>query len=52
MQDEAAEGVPFPTPTVHYIDRISKSVLATMLPDEFGISSSAFVCAVNAVQFG
>ena len=51
MQDEPAEEVPCPPPT-HYTDRISKSVLATMLPDDSGMSSSAFVCAVNAVQLG
>ena len=35
-----------------YIDRISKSGLETMLPDESGMSNSALVCFVNAVQFG
>ena len=52
MQDEPAEEVPCPPPPIQYIDRISKSVLATMLPDASGMSSSAFVCAVNAVQLG
>ena len=44
--------MPFPPLTIRYIDRISKSVMSTMLPDEFGMSSTAFVCAANAVQFG
>ena len=52
MQDEPAEEVAFPPLTLHYIDRISKSVLETMLPDGFGLLSSAIVCFVNAVQFG
>ena len=52
MQAERAEGVQFPTSTIDYIDRISKSVLGTTLPDGIGMSSSAFVCAVNAAQVG
>ena len=51
MHDEPAEEVLCPPP-IQYIGRISKSVFATMLPDASGMSSSAFVCAVNAVQLG
>lgn len=42
--------MPFPPP-IRYFDRISKRVLAAMVPDEFGMSSSAFVCTVKAAQF-
>ena len=52
MQDEPAEEVAFPPSTMPYIDRISKSVLETMLPGESCMSSSAFVCFVSTVQFG
>lgn len=41
----------FPPP-IRYFDRISKRVLAAMAPSEFGMSSSAFVCAMNADQAG
>ncbi len=51
MEDEPADEVPFP-PTIRSIDRIPKSVLGTTSPDESGMSSSAFACAVNPDQVG
>ena len=38
--------------TINYIDRISISVLAPTLRDEFGMSNTDYAWAVNAFQFG
>ena len=42
----------FASTTINYIDRISISVLAPTLRDEFGMSNSDYAWAVNAFQFG